>query len=205
MIELFENEAPQSVANFITLVKKGFYDGVTFHRVLPCSWRRAAIPDGTGSGGPGYTIPDEQQAAQGAAAFPRQPEHGQHGPAQLGRLAVLPHVRADVVSRRPAHGLRPRDRGDGRGRVAQAARPRGPRRRSRRRTRSSRPKSSATAGTSTSSRSSRSSGGFGPPIADRSVNGRVFPAVFSGLTVATAAPILVSRFSILLVGLYWES
>jgi cyclophilin family peptidyl-prolyl cis-trans isomerase len=58
-IELFENEAPNTVLNFITLVEKGFYDGLTFHRVLPGFMAQGGDPKGTGSGGPGYTIPCE--------------------------------------------------------------------------------------------------------------------------------------------------
>jgi cyclophilin family peptidyl-prolyl cis-trans isomerase len=61
VIELFENEAPQSVANFITLVKQGFYDGVVFHRVLPGFMAQGGDPQGTGMGGPGYNIRDEQR------------------------------------------------------------------------------------------------------------------------------------------------
>jgi cyclophilin family peptidyl-prolyl cis-trans isomerase len=56
VIELFENEAPIAVANFITLVKQGYYDGLTFHRVLPAFMAQGGCPDGTGSGGPGYNI-----------------------------------------------------------------------------------------------------------------------------------------------------
>ena len=56
VIELYENEAPQSVANFLTLVKDGFYDGVVFHRVLPGFMAQGGDPTGTGSGGPGYSI-----------------------------------------------------------------------------------------------------------------------------------------------------
>jgi cyclophilin family peptidyl-prolyl cis-trans isomerase len=56
VIELFENEAPQAVANFLTLVKQGFYDGVVFHRVLPGFMAQGGDPTGTGSGGPGYSI-----------------------------------------------------------------------------------------------------------------------------------------------------
>jgi cyclophilin family peptidyl-prolyl cis-trans isomerase len=58
-IELFENEAPNSVANFISLVEKGFYDGVPFHRVLPNFMAQGGDPQGTGQGGPGYRIKDE--------------------------------------------------------------------------------------------------------------------------------------------------
>lgn len=56
VLELFENEAPIAVANFITLVKKGFYDGVVFHRVLPRFMVQGGDPQGTGTGGPGYSI-----------------------------------------------------------------------------------------------------------------------------------------------------
>jgi cyclophilin family peptidyl-prolyl cis-trans isomerase len=56
VIELFENEAPNTVANFISLVEKKFYDGTPFHRVLPGFMAQGGDPTGTGSGGPGYTI-----------------------------------------------------------------------------------------------------------------------------------------------------
>jgi cyclophilin family peptidyl-prolyl cis-trans isomerase len=56
VIELFENEAPNTVANFISLVEKGFYDGLTFHRVLPGFMAQGGDPNGNGSGGPGYHI-----------------------------------------------------------------------------------------------------------------------------------------------------
>ncbi len=56
VIELFENEAPQSVANFISLVESKFYDGKTFHRVLPGFMAQGGCPKGDGSGGPGYEI-----------------------------------------------------------------------------------------------------------------------------------------------------
>lgn len=56
VIELFENEAPQATANFITLVKSGFYNGVVFHRVLPQFMAQGGDPKGDGTGGPGYSI-----------------------------------------------------------------------------------------------------------------------------------------------------
>jgi cyclophilin family peptidyl-prolyl cis-trans isomerase len=59
VIELFENEAPNTVANFISLVEKGFYDGIVFHRVLPGFMAQGGDPTGTGQGGPGYNIKDE--------------------------------------------------------------------------------------------------------------------------------------------------
>ncbi|QDU25082.1 putative peptidyl-prolyl cis-trans isomerase [Anatilimnocola aggregata] len=56
VIELFENEAPGAVGNFINLVEKKFYDGLTFHRVLPNFMAQGGDPTGDGSGGPGYEI-----------------------------------------------------------------------------------------------------------------------------------------------------
>ncbi len=59
VLELFENEAPETVGNFISLVKKGYYDGLTFHRVLSGFMAQGGCPLGDGTGGPGYTIYDE--------------------------------------------------------------------------------------------------------------------------------------------------
>ena len=56
VLELFANEAPQAVGNFLTLVKDGFYTDVPFHRVLPFFMAQGGDPTGTGSGGPGYCI-----------------------------------------------------------------------------------------------------------------------------------------------------
>jgi cyclophilin family peptidyl-prolyl cis-trans isomerase len=56
IIELFENQAPQSVANFLTLVKQGFYNGSPFHRVLPKFMAQGGAKGDDGSGGPGYLI-----------------------------------------------------------------------------------------------------------------------------------------------------
>lgn len=55
-LELFANETPQTVANFIDLVKKGFYDGLNFHRVIPNFVIQGGCPIGNGTGGPGYCI-----------------------------------------------------------------------------------------------------------------------------------------------------
>jgi len=56
VIELFENEAPQAVGNFVNLVEKHYYDGLTFHRVLAGFMAQGGDPTGSGSGGPGYKI-----------------------------------------------------------------------------------------------------------------------------------------------------
>ncbi|NLF08042.1 MAG: peptidylprolyl isomerase [Pirellulaceae bacterium] len=55
-LELFENEAPNTVANFISLAEKGFYDGLTFHRVMAGFMAQGGDPAGNGTGGPGYSI-----------------------------------------------------------------------------------------------------------------------------------------------------
>ena len=59
LIEFYENDAPIAVANFIKLSKSGYYDGVTFHRVIPNFVVQGGDPTGTGGGGPGYEIPCE--------------------------------------------------------------------------------------------------------------------------------------------------
>jgi cyclophilin family peptidyl-prolyl cis-trans isomerase len=56
VVELFENEAPDTVGNFVSLAEKGFYDGRVFHRVLPGFMAQGGDPNGDGSGGPGYNI-----------------------------------------------------------------------------------------------------------------------------------------------------
>ena len=55
-VEFFENDAPKTVANFIKLAESGFYNGLTFHRVIPDFVIQGGCPDGTGAGGPGYSI-----------------------------------------------------------------------------------------------------------------------------------------------------
>ena len=58
-IELFEDRAPETTKNFIDLVEKGYYDGIVFHRVIEGFMIQGGCPTGNGTGGPGYTIPDE--------------------------------------------------------------------------------------------------------------------------------------------------
>ncbi len=59
VVELFPKEAPNTVGNFLTLTKKGFYDGIIFHRVIPNFMVQTGDPTGTGTGGPGYKFADE--------------------------------------------------------------------------------------------------------------------------------------------------
>lgn len=58
-VELFEDRAPLTTKNFVDLVEKEFYDGITFHRVIEGFMIQGGCPSGTGTGGPGYKIKDE--------------------------------------------------------------------------------------------------------------------------------------------------
>jgi peptidylprolyl isomerase len=58
-VDLFEDETPQTVNSFVFLAKEGFYDGLTFHRIVSNFVIQGGDPEGTGSGGPGYVVPDE--------------------------------------------------------------------------------------------------------------------------------------------------
>jgi peptidyl-prolyl cis-trans isomerase B (cyclophilin B) len=59
VLELFDEDAPKTVENFRTLAADGFYDGLIFHRVIPDFMIQGGCPQGTGTGGPGYTFEDE--------------------------------------------------------------------------------------------------------------------------------------------------
>ncbi|XGV96027.1 MAG: peptidylprolyl isomerase [Leptolyngbya sp. BL-A-14] len=58
-LDLFDADAPNTVKNFVELSEKGFYDGLSFHRVIPDFMVQGGCPLGTGTGGPGYKIKDE--------------------------------------------------------------------------------------------------------------------------------------------------
>lgn len=58
-VELYPDIAPNTVTNFITLIEDGFYDGLTFHRIVPGFVIQGGDPEGNGTGGPGYSIPGE--------------------------------------------------------------------------------------------------------------------------------------------------
>ena len=71
-IELFDEDAPKTVENFRKLAADGFYDGLTFHRVIPDFMIQGGCPEGTGTGGPGYTFEDEfnqHKVVRGALAM----------------------------------------------------------------------------------------------------------------------------------------
>ena len=71
-IELFDEDAPKTVENFRKLAGDGFYDGLIFHRVIPDFMIQSGCPEGTGTGGPGYTFEDEindHKAVRGSLAM----------------------------------------------------------------------------------------------------------------------------------------
>jgi peptidyl-prolyl cis-trans isomerase B (cyclophilin B) len=71
-VELFHDDAPKTVDNFVKLARDGFYDGVVFHRVIPDFMIQGGDPTGTGSGGPGYSFEDEindRKVERGALAM----------------------------------------------------------------------------------------------------------------------------------------
>jgi cyclophilin family peptidyl-prolyl cis-trans isomerase len=71
-VELFDDDAPKTVANFTKLAKDGFYDGLVFHRVIRDFMIQGGCPEGTGTGGPGYTFEDEindRKIVRGALAM----------------------------------------------------------------------------------------------------------------------------------------
>ena len=73
-IEFFPADAPKTVENFVTLAKKGFYDGLTFHRVVPNFVAQGGDPKGDGTGGPGYKVKAEfnkQKHLRGSLAMAR--------------------------------------------------------------------------------------------------------------------------------------
>ena len=73
-IDFYQEDAPKTVENFVTLAGKGFYDGLTFHRVQPGAIVHGGDPRGDGSGGPGYTIkaePSNRKHERGALAMAR--------------------------------------------------------------------------------------------------------------------------------------
>jgi peptidyl-prolyl cis-trans isomerase B (cyclophilin B) len=78
-IELFEKEAPGTVANFEKLIKEGFYNGLNFHRVIPGFVAQGGCPQGRGTGGPGYTIKCE------TAGNPHKHERGALSMAHAGK------------------------------------------------------------------------------------------------------------------------
>ena len=93
VLELFEKDAPNTVANFVKLINKGYYNGLKFHRVIPDFMVQGGCPTGNGTGGPGYAIKCEIN--------PRKPgRHTLDGPRRKGyrRQPVLYHPLTPATS-----------------------------------------------------------------------------------------------------------
>jgi cyclophilin family peptidyl-prolyl cis-trans isomerase len=97
VIELFENEAPNTVANFISLVEKGFYNGTVFHRVLPMFMAQGGDPTGTGTGGPGYSFDDECRQPNARKHFRGSLSMANAGPNTNGSQFFLTFVSTDFL------------------------------------------------------------------------------------------------------------
>ena len=103
-IELFEDKAPKTTGNFITLVEKGFYNGLIFHRVIDGFMIQGGCPKGDGTGGPGYTIPDEfhpdlRHSGEGILSMANAgPNTGVRH--RENALAAVPEIRMELVGNR---------------------------------------------------------------------------------------------------------
>jgi peptidyl-prolyl cis-trans isomerase B (cyclophilin B) len=93
-LDLFAKEAPKTVNNFVFLAKEGFYDGLTFHRVIPDFMAQGGDPTGTGSGGPGYEFEDEVDAEKNPHKFdkPGYLAMANAGPNTNGSQFFITHV-----------------------------------------------------------------------------------------------------------------
>jgi cyclophilin family peptidyl-prolyl cis-trans isomerase len=94
-IEFYPEDAPKTVENFVTLAKKGFYDGLKFHRVVPDFVVQGGDPKGDGTGGPGYTIKAEfnkQKHVRGAVAMARSQHPDSAGSQFYITYGATPHL-----------------------------------------------------------------------------------------------------------------
>ena len=91
-VELFTEQAPETTANFIKLVKDGFYNGLTFHRVIADFMVQAGCPQGTGTGGPGYQFDDEAGALALPHDGPGKLSMANSGPNTNGSQFFITHV-----------------------------------------------------------------------------------------------------------------
>lgn len=94
-VEFYPADAPKTVENFVTLAKKGFYDGLTFHRVVPDFVVQGGDPKGNGTGGPGYTIPAEfnkQKHVRGSLAMARSQDPDSAGSQFYICYGATPHL-----------------------------------------------------------------------------------------------------------------
>jgi len=94
-IEFFPDDAPKTVENFVTLAKKGFYDNLTFHRVVPDFVVQGGCPKGDGTGGPGHTVKAEfnkQKHVRGSVAMARSQHPDSAGSQFYITYGATPHL-----------------------------------------------------------------------------------------------------------------
>jgi peptidyl-prolyl cis-trans isomerase B (cyclophilin B) len=94
-IELYPEDAPKTVESFVTLTKKGFYDGLTFHRIVPGFVAQGGDPKGDGTGGPGYTLKAEfnkRKHVRGTVAMARSQHPDSAGSQFYICFAPAPHL-----------------------------------------------------------------------------------------------------------------
>jgi peptidyl-prolyl cis-trans isomerase B (cyclophilin B) len=94
-LEFFPEDAPKTVENFVTLAKKGFYNGLNFHRVVPDFVVQGGCPKGNGTGGPGYTIKAEfnkQKHVRGSLAMARSQHPDSAGSQFYICYGATPHL-----------------------------------------------------------------------------------------------------------------
>ncbi len=94
-IDFYPEDAPKTVENFVTLAKKGFYNGLTFHRVVPDFVVQSGDPKGNGTGGPGYTIKAEfnkQKHVRGSLAMARSQHPDSAGSQFYITYGAQPHL-----------------------------------------------------------------------------------------------------------------
>jgi cyclophilin family peptidyl-prolyl cis-trans isomerase len=94
-IEFFPEDAPKTVENFVTLARKGFYNGLSFHRVVPDFVVQGGCPKGDGTGGPGYQIKAEfnkQKHVRGSVAMARSQHPDSAGSQFYITYGATPHL-----------------------------------------------------------------------------------------------------------------
>jgi len=92
-VELYPDQAPLTVANFVNLTRRGFYDGLGFHRVIPDFMVQGGCPKGTGTGGPGYKFEDE--AKNGVKHDRGVLSMANAGPDTNGSQFFITHIKTD--------------------------------------------------------------------------------------------------------------
>ena len=95
VVDLFADAAPETVNSFIFLAREGYYDGVTFHRIIPGFVAQGGDPTGTGTGGPGYNVPDEvndNKHVQGALSMAKTAAPDSAGSQFYITLDAVPHL-----------------------------------------------------------------------------------------------------------------